>query len=326
LFNGGEQTWAASLPLFVSYLCLPILFAVAVLRYRLYDIDVIINRAVILTAATAFAGVGYIGLVVGVGALVGAQTSGFWLSLLATALVALAFQPLRSRVVRLANRLAYGPRAVPYEALSDFSRRLAETPASALLLPSVAEAAGRAVSAQRATAVLNVSGAGVESASWPDSKSDAPTQYEVSVQSGGEALGSITVSMPKGKPLRVVDERLLHDLADQTALAFRNAAMTAELAEHVKALDATTRELIASRGRIIEADDVGRSMLESAISREVLPHLYGLPARLNGLRVDAGHASLDELDQLVTQTNEALRSLRDLTRGVFRRRRRPASV
>ena len=46
--NGGEQTWAASLPLFVAYFCLPVLFAVAVLRYRLYDIEVIINRAVVL--------------------------------------------------------------------------------------------------------------------------------------------------------------------------------------------------------------------------------------------------------------------------------------
>jgi hypothetical protein len=326
LFNGGEQTWTASLPLFTSYLCLPILFAVAVLRYRLYDIEVIINRAVILAVGTAFAAFGYIGLVVGVSALIGTQTSGFWLSLLATALVALAFQPLRRRVVRLANRLAYGPLAVPYEALSDFSHRLAETPSSGSLLPAVAEAAGRAVSAQHATAILTISGAGVESASWPDPESDGATQHEVPVHNGGDALGSIAVNMPKGRPLRATDGRLLQDLADQTALAFRNAAMQAELAEHVKALDATTGELIAARGRIIEADDIARSMLESAISREVLPHLYELPARLNGLRVDAGEASLDELDRLVAQTNEAHRSLRDLTRGVFRRGRRPASV
>jgi hypothetical protein len=318
LFNGGQQTWTASLPLFVSYFCLPILFAVAVLRYRLYDIDVIINRAVILAAGTAFAGIGYTGLVVGVGAIVGAQTSGFWLSLLATAVVALAFQPLRRSVVRLANRLAYGSRALPYEALSDFSRRLAETPSSESLLPAVAEAAGRAVSAQRATAVLTASGAGVVSGIWPDDGPARTTHYEVPVQNGGEALGSIAVSMPKGRPLRAVDERLLKDLADQTAQAFRNAAMAAQLAQHVAALDATTLELTESRRRIIEADDDARSILESAISREVLPHISALPARLSGLRLHATDAApLNELDQLVTQTNEALQSLRELTRGVF---------
>jgi signal transduction histidine kinase len=318
LFNGGEQTWTASLPLFVSYFCLPILFAVAVLRYRLYDIEVIINRAVILAAGTAFAGIGYTGIVVGVGAMVGAQTSGFWVSLLATALVALAFQPLRKRVVRLANRLAYGSRALPYEALSDFSHRLAETPSSESLLSAVAEAAGRAVSAQRATAILTVSGAGVVSGIWPDGPPDARMQHVVPVQSGGEALGSIAVSMPRGRPLRAIDERLLQDLAGQTALAFRNAAMQAQLAEHVRALDATTRELIASRRRIIEADDAARRLLESAISREVLPHLSALPARLSGLRVrGATDTSLDELDQLISHANEALQSLRELTRGVF---------
>jgi hypothetical protein len=318
LLNGGEQSWTASLPLFVSYFCLPILFAVAVLRYRLYDIDVIINRAVILAAGTVFAGIGYMALVVGVGALVGAQTSGFWLSLLATAVVALAFQPLRKSVVRLANRLAYGSRALPYEALSDFSRRLAETPSSESLLPAVAEAAGRAVSAQGATAVLTASDAGVLSGIWPADGPQVATDHEVPVQNGGEVLGSIAVSMPKGRPLRAVDERLLKDLADQTALAFRNAAMAAQLARHVTALDATTRELTESRRRIIEADDAARRTLESAISREVLPHISALPARLTGLRLHATDAApLDELDQLVTQTNQALQSLRELTRGVF---------
>ena len=138
IVNGGRQTWAASLPLFASYLLLPVLFAIAVLSYRLYDVEVILNRTLVLAAGTAFAALGYTTLVVVVGKLVDQQTSGFWLSLLATALVALAFQPLRRSVVRLANRLAYGPRAQPYEALSDFSDRLAETPSPRTLLPAVA--------------------------------------------------------------------------------------------------------------------------------------------------------------------------------------------
>src|SRR6185503_17224846 len=104
MLNGGQQTWVSSLPLFFSYFCLPLLFAVAVLRYRLFDLDLIINRAVVLALGTIFAGIGYTGLVLAVAALLHTRTSGFWLSLLATALVALAFQPLRQRIVRLANR------------------------------------------------------------------------------------------------------------------------------------------------------------------------------------------------------------------------------
>ncbi|HET6298180.1 MAG TPA: hypothetical protein VFG33_32685, partial [Kribbella sp.] len=317
LFNGGQQTWIASLPLFVSYFCLPLLFAVAVLRYRLFDLDLIINRAVVLALGTIFAGIGYTGLVLAVAGLVHTRTSGFWLSLLATSLVALAFQPLRRRVVRLANRLAYGARAQPYEELSEFSRRLAETPSPTSLLPAVAEAAGRAVSARSSTAVLQVPGSAGISAAWPGPADGAP-EYEVPVRHGGDVLGSIGVTMPKGHGLLAADEQLLHDLADQTALAFRNAAMESELAVHVAALDRTTGALAESRRRIIAADDAARCRLESAIARDVLSHLQPMPERLAGLSVArSGTAASVELEQLVDETNTALESLRELTRGVF---------
>ena len=91
------------------------------------------------------------------------------------------------------------------------------------------------------------------------------------VRQGGDTLGSIGVTMPKGRGLRAADEQLLQDLADQTALAFRNAAMESELAGHVAALDRTTAALAESRRRIIAADDAARRRLESAISRDVLP-------------------------------------------------------
>ena len=317
LFNGGRQTWISSLPLFFSYFCLPLLFAVAVLRYRLFDLDLIINRAVVLALGTIFAGIGYTGLVLAVAALLNTQTSGFWLSLLATALVALAFQPLRQRIVRFANRLAYGARALPYEALSEFSRRLAEPPSPNALLPAVAEAAGRAVSARSSTAVLQVPGLVGISDVWPGPADGAP-EYQVPVRQGGDTLGSIGVTMPKGRGLRPADERLLQDLADQTALAFRNAAMESELAGHVAALDRTTDALAESRRRIIAADDAARRRLESAISRDVLSHLQPMPGRLSGLSVPkSGSAATDELEQLVDETNAALESLRALTRGLF---------
>jgi hypothetical protein len=317
MFNGGQQTWVSSLPLFFSYFCLPLLFAVAVLRYRLFDLDLIINRAVVFALGTIFAGLGYTGLVLAATALLNTRTSGFWLSLLATAMVAVAFQPLRQWVVRLSNRLAYGPRALPYEALSDFSRRLTEPPSPSALLPAIAEAAGRAVSARSSTAVLEVPGRVAISDAWPGPPDGEP-EYQVPVRHGRDTLGSIGVTMPKGRGLRAADERLLHDLADQTALAFRNAALESELAGHVAALDRTTDALAESRRRIIAADDAARRRLEAAISREVLPHLKPMPGRLSGLSVaTAGNAATDELEHLVDETNAALESLRILTRGLF---------
>ncbi len=163
----GGQTLLAALPLFTAYLAFPVCTAVAVLRHRLFDIDLIVNRALVVTLATAVVAVGYVAAVVVLGAAIG--TGGFWPSLLATALVAMAFQPLRRWVVRVADRLAYGPAAAPYEALADFSRRLGESPDPTTLLSAVADAAGTAVGARAATARIPVPvpGAPDHVATWP---------------------------------------------------------------------------------------------------------------------------------------------------------------
>jgi GAF domain-containing protein len=316
--NGGRQTWLSSLPLLISYVLMPVFFTVAILRYRLYDVEVIINWTVVLAVGAAFAAVGYTTLVVLVGRLVDSRTSGFWVSLLATSLVALAFQPLRRAVIRFANRLAYGSRAQPYEALSDFSRRLAETPSPATLLSAVAEAAGRAVAARHATAALLGSGTGEVAASWGEPLTEAMSSYAVPVQNEGHVLGSIVVGIDRNRPWRPSDERLLTALADQAAVAFRNTAMETSLAAQVAELDRTTHELSESRSRIIDAEDAARRTLETAVSRDVLPHLVSLPDELRRAREAVSQrAAANGLDVLVADTTSALESLRELTRGIF---------
>jgi signal transduction histidine kinase len=254
-----------------------------------------------------------------VGRLVDTRTGGLLLSLLATALVALAFQPLRRGVIRLADRIAYGARAQPYEALSDFSRRLVATPTYDELLPAVAEAAGRALAARRTAVACEVAGSEVV---WPetsreDGSADSTTSYVVPVRSGDQVLGSIRVDLPDTQPLRPADERLLAALADQAAVAFRNTALETQLEDNVAELDRTTRELAESRARILEADVLARRELEEAISREVLPRLVALPDQLRQARLAVEAGAENGLDELVTDTNSALEELRELTRGLF---------
>src|SRR6202011_1696950 len=96
--------------------------AIAVLKYRLYDIDMVISRTLVYGALAAFITAVYVGIVVGVGTLVGSGgRPNLLLSILATAVVAVAFQPVRERLQKVANRLVYGKRATPYEVLSEFS-------------------------------------------------------------------------------------------------------------------------------------------------------------------------------------------------------------
>jgi GAF domain-containing protein len=317
--NGGKQTWVSGVPLFVSFFLMPILFAVAALRYRLYDLDVIINRAVVVAAGTAFAAVGYITSVVVSGRFVEGHSGGLWVSLLATVVVALAFQPLRRMVIRLANRAAYGARAQPYEALADFSRRLSDAPDPDDLLPAVAEAAARAVSARGARATLDVPGGPPVSGTWGwwSTDHEQTPDHEVPVRTEGRELGRIAVALPRGRALQPEDQRLLEALADQTAVAFRNTALAGALADRVAELDRTTRQLAESRVRLIAADDAGRRALEAAIARDVLPFLKTLPDQVGRARAAVDRGADPGLDRLVDGTNEALDALRELTRGVF---------
>jgi signal transduction histidine kinase len=318
--NGGRQTWYSGVPLFVSFFLMPILFALAALRYRLYDLDVIINRTVVVVSGAAFATVGYTTLVVAAGQQVEGRAGGFWLSLLGTVVVALAFQPLRRYVVRLANRVAYGARAQPYEALADLSRRLAEAPDPDDLLSTVAEAAARAVSARGARATLHVPGSAPGSATWgwwPVDDDEAQGVVVVPVRTDERELGRIAVALPRGHSLRHADHRLLEALADQTAVAFGNTSLAGALVDRVADLARTTSQLAASRRRLIAAEDAARRALEVAISRDVLPSLRALPAEIRRARADLARGHDSHLDDLVEETNHALESLRDLTRGVF---------
>ena len=316
-----------NVPLYLTYLAVPICIAVAVLHHRLFDLDLIISRALLLAIATVMVATGYVLVVVALSSAIRRGTGGFWASLLAFVLVAMAFQPLRRRVVHLADRLAFGASATPYEALADLARRLGESPDPTHLLPAVAEAAGTAVSARRTTVRLRVPGAADQVGRWPAQRAEvgagdpgpAGATVEIPVVDRGETLGTLHVEMPPGRDLRQHDSQLLQDLAGQSALGFRNARLSAELSHQVARLDRRTEELAESRRRLITAGDAERQRLERAIAREVVPHLEPLPARLHELAGTAAATTLDpgDVQQLVAGSTAALEALREITRGVF---------
>ncbi|MGH3926771.1 MAG: hypothetical protein ACRDTT_28565, partial [Pseudonocardiaceae bacterium] len=103
---------AAAVMTILSFISIPVATGVAVLKYRLYDIDVVINKTVVYGALAAFVTLVYVGIVVGVGAVVGSRGN-LLLSILATAIIAVAFQPVRRWAGHLANRIVYGKRATP---------------------------------------------------------------------------------------------------------------------------------------------------------------------------------------------------------------------
>jgi len=92
---------------------IPAACAIAILKYHLYDLDVVVNKTVVYAMLAAFSTAVYVGIVVGIGAGIGNKRN-LGLSILATAVVSVAFQPVRNRVQHFANRLVYGKRATPY--------------------------------------------------------------------------------------------------------------------------------------------------------------------------------------------------------------------
>ena len=139
--TGGEQSAVIDVIFALVLAGIPVAAAIAILRYRLYDVDLVISKTLVYGVLAVFVTVVYVALVVGIGALVGGSGN-LVLSIVATAVVAVAFQPVRNWVQRLVNRVVYGERATPYELLSELSGRMAYAQATEELVPRIAADVG----------------------------------------------------------------------------------------------------------------------------------------------------------------------------------------
>ncbi len=161
--------WLAVVPLAMVALGIPVAVGVAISKYHLYDIDVVISKTLVYGALAVFITVVYVAVVVGLGVLIGGGAqNGPALAITATAVVAIAFQPVRERVQRFANRLIYGERATPYQVLAEFSERVAGTYASEDVLPRTARVLAEGTGAARSEIWLRVGSTLQLAASWPE--------------------------------------------------------------------------------------------------------------------------------------------------------------
>jgi len=109
----------------IAFLLIPTAIAIAILRYRLYDIDILINRALVYGATTASIAVAFLAGIVLLQALLRPITSGSELAVAASTLGSLAlFQPLRRRVQNTVDRRFYRSRYDATRTLDEFSERL----------------------------------------------------------------------------------------------------------------------------------------------------------------------------------------------------------
>lgn len=295
-----------------AFLAFPVSIGVAVLRFRLYDLDVVVKKTVVFAALALFATIVYLTVVVVLGAWLGRGNS--LLTMVAAIVVAATFQPVRARITHLADRLVYGRRATPYEVLSEFGERLGDTYAADDVLPRIAKVLCEGVGADRARVWLRVGDELRTVATWPQAAPpDAPDDVTVPVVHTGEELGALSVSMPATDPINPSKEKLVRDLAAQAGLVLSNVRLTEELRARLD-------DLRAAQRRLVSAQDAERKRLERNIHDGAQQQLVALAVkvRLADVLVDRDPVKAHEtLAQVQTETAQALDDLRDLARGIY---------
>jgi signal transduction histidine kinase len=288
----GAVTWGvfpyAYVPYALALLVLPVGTAVAILKYRLYEIDLVVNRAFVYGAMTVCVVASYV-LVVG---LVGATLSDrgdLVLSLAVTGVVAVCFQPLRARVQRFVNELMYGERDDPYAALARLGRRLESSLGAEAVLPTVVETIGQTLRLPYVALVL----AGSDDVAAAFGSADtAPLRFPLVHQ--GVTVGDLELAPRAGEQLREADSRLIADLAPQVAAAAHAVGLA--------------QELQAARRRLVELREEERRRIRRDLHDGLGPALAGLTFTLDAVH-NVAASDLQRANTLLASATEQTQAM-----------------
>jgi signal transduction histidine kinase len=291
---------AFDLFLWIVLFGIPAACGIAILKYRLYDLDVVVRKTVVFTLVAATLTALYL-------AVIALATVGNVSRLVVgIVLLAVTFRPVRRAARAVADRLVYGRRASAYEVLTEFSGRVGETYATEDVLPRMAQILGKGAGATCARVLLRVGGELRTVATWPDDAAPGADERSVPVVHQGEELGALAVTMPPNDPLDPSRERLLSDLAAQAGLVLRNVRLI--------------EELRASRQRLVAAQDQERRKIERNLHDGVQQQLVALNVQLGLLARVAGTdptKAAELATSLQGRASDALEDLRDLARGIY---------
>ena len=294
----------AALAINLLSVLIPLSIGIALLRYRLWDIDIIINRTLVYCVLTLSTVALYVLVVMGLGTLLRAQGN-LGLALLATGLVAVLFQPLRTRLQRAVNHLMYGDRDDPYRVISRLGQRLEATLAPEAVLPTIVETVALALRLLYAAITLQQGEEVLTAVSYGSARGELvrlPLVYQ------HEAVGELALApRAPGERFSPADRALLEDVARQAGIAAHAVRLTADLKR-------LTVELQRERERLVTTREEERRRLRRDLHDGLGPQLASLTLKLETARNRLAHDQLAQtlLSDLTGRTQSAVADIRRL--------------
>jgi signal transduction histidine kinase len=288
-------------------LLLPISISIAVLRYRLWDINPIINRTLVYGALSASTIAFYIFAVGFFSNYFQQSKANFILSFLATGVIAFLFEPLREDLQRLVNRLMYGERDDPSTVLIRLSQRLDSALAPDSVLPTIVETVAQTLRLPYTAITLHLLDQEpriVASAGSPQTELiHLPLNYQT------ERVGELLLApRAAGESFSAADMKLLNIIAQQAGLAAHTVRLTEELQQ-------LNTDLQQSRERLVTAQEEERRRLRRDLHDGVGPTLASLSQRLDTVADLVGRdpeASVQLLKELKGQVKRTVAEIRRL--------------
>jgi signal transduction histidine kinase len=295
---------------------IPLSIGIAILRYRLWDIDIIINRTLVYGALTLSVIGLYVLVIVGLGSLIQIQGN-VLLSLLATGIIAVLFQPLRLRLQRGVNRLMYGERDDPYAVLTHLGSRLEATMVPEKVLPTIVETVAQALKLPYVAIALlpeEQSFTATAGAQEEDivASSGMPTADPVRVPLvyQAETIGYLLLAARAGDTFGKADARLLADLARQAGVVVYAVRLTT----HLQQLSANLQQ---ARERLVTTREEERRRLRRDLHDGLGPALASLTFKVDAARnlLTQDSARADAL--LASVRQQAQEAITDIRRLVY---------
>jgi signal transduction histidine kinase len=286
----------------ISFALIPVAVGIAILRHRLFDIELIFSRALIYGLLTVCVVAIYI-LVVGWLGTLFRTSQNLAFSLLAAGVVAVLFQPLREQIQRRVNRVLFGDRDDPYAVLSRLGQRLENTLAVDEILPAIAATVREALKIPYAA--IHVS-RGLSPMLVVESGTPATNPLHLPLTFHHEHVGEILLApRSPGEGFGPADQRLLDDLARQTGVAVNAVRLT--------------HDLQYARERLVEAREEERRRLHRDLHDGLGSQLAALNLQFGALPtlIDSDPAAAHaEIIELRTQLRTAITSIRALVQGL----------